>query len=91
MRTLRLLGLPVAIAALAGASPPIATGDECTNSQYRTLGGTFKTRNYDYFINRKRFAYKTATISRARTTPSRSRHTSPVTASAWTTSTRARR
>ena len=37
------------------------SGDACTNPQFRTLGGTFKSRRYSYYINRKRFNYNTAT------------------------------
>jgi len=37
------------------------SGDACTNPQFRTLGGTFKTRKYNYSINRKRFNFNATT------------------------------
>jgi hypothetical protein len=40
-----------------------AGGDACTNPQYRTMGGTFKTRKYTYRINRGRFNYNAATVA----------------------------
>jgi hypothetical protein len=37
------------------------SSDACTNPQFRTLGGTFKTRKYNYYINRKRFNFNATT------------------------------
>ena len=39
------------------------SGDECTNPQFRTFGGTFKTRTYNYFVNRSTFNYNDATVA----------------------------
>ena len=46
-----------------------ASNDACTNPQFRTLGGTFKTRKYRYYINRKRFNYNATTSGADRPRP----------------------
>ncbi len=38
-----------------------ASNDTCTNPQFRTFGGTFQTRKYNYYINRERFNYNATT------------------------------
>lgn len=49
---------------LGGLFAQAAAGnDACTNPQFRTLGGTFKSRRYGYFINRKRFNFNATTTS----------------------------
>jgi hypothetical protein len=37
------------------------SSDACTNPQFRTLGGTFKSRKYNYRINRERFNFNATT------------------------------
>ncbi len=40
-----------------------AANDACTNPQFRTFGGTFKTRTYTYRVNRSRFDFNDKTVA----------------------------